>query len=379
VGALYRSIDRDARNTAYSISGNLPRSARELEPEAIFDGRFADPTAAFFRVTPLSAGGSYQASDRLVAGYAMLQFFLTSKLELLGGARVERSDVTVTTEPTVGAPVTTEPRYTDVLPSLALNYRLSETQTVRLSASQTLSRPEYRELSPVQYREVIGGENVLGNPDLARALIQNFDTRWEWYPNPTEVISVALFAKRFDHPIERVYLATSGTRIVSFLNAESGQNYGIELEGRKSLRFLTPALDNFSGHLNATFMHSRVAIGEGLASKLNERRAMVGQAPYVVNAGLTYTSSSGALSATALYNVVGRRIVNASEAPLPDNYEESRQILDLSVRFPVLNGLKAKLDVKNILDHPFEVTQGTVIRDYYRTGRTVSVGLSWQR
>ncbi|MBL8985412.1 MAG: TonB-dependent receptor [Gemmatimonadetes bacterium] len=378
VGGLYRRADRDADNRSYSIAATLPDAARELAPEAIFDGRFSGPGQSYFRVTPLSAGGTYTAQDRQVAGYLMVQYFLSSRLELLGGARVERSEVDVTTEPTVGAPVSTRPRYTDVLPSLALNFRMTETQTLRLAATQTLSRPEYRELSPVQYREVIGGENILGNADLKRALIRNFDARWEWYPNPAEVISVGVFAKRFSDPIERVYLATSGTRIVSFLNAESGANYGVEVEARKNLRFLSARLVNFSGHFNGTVMRSRIRIGDGLSSRLNDERAMVGQAPYVINTGLTYTSGSGAFSATALYNVVGRRIVNAAEAPLPDVYEKPRHLVDLAVRFPVLAGLRGKFDVKNLFDAAFEIEQGTVTREYYRTGRVLSVGLSWQ-
>jgi len=105
---------------------------------------------------------------------------------------------------------------------------------------------------------------------------------------------------------------------------------------------------------------------------------MVGQAPYVINTGLTYTSGSGAFSATALYNVVGRRIVNAAEAPLPDVYEKPRHLVDLAVRFPVLAGLRGKFDVKNLFDAAFEIEQGTVTREYYRTGRVLSVGLSWQ-
>ena len=379
-GGLYRTTDRVADNRAYSISSSLPRSARELEAEAIFDGRFAAPGDTWFSLTPLAQGGSYDAADRVAAGYAMVQLFLTDRLELVGGARLERSTVEVTTQPTVGAPVTARPRYTDVLPSLAFNYRLSETQTLRLSGSQTVSRPEYRELAPVMYREVIGGENVLGNPDLERALVQNVDLRWEWYPTPAEAVSVALFGKRFDHPIERVYLATSGTRIVSFLNAESGRNYGVELEARKNLGFLATGLVPFSAHVNGTLMHSRITIGSSSAgaSRINDERAMVGQAPYVVNGGLTWTSAGGGASATVLYNVVGRRIVSASEFPLPDVYEAPRHLLDVSARFPILPGLKGKLDLRNVLDAPFEVRQGTVIRERFRLGRIASVGLTWE-
>ena len=93
-----------------------------------------------------------------------------------------------------------------MLPALALNYQLHRDQILRLSASQTLSRPEYREIANVSSFEPIGGIITFGNPNLQRALIQNYDARWEWYPRPGEVLSVGVFAKRFEDPIERVFV-----------------------------------------------------------------------------------------------------------------------------------------------------------------------------
>jgi outer membrane receptor protein involved in Fe transport len=175
-----------------------------------------------------------------------------------------------------------------------------------------------------------------------------------------------------------VYLATSGTRAVTFLNAESARNYGVELEARKNLGVLGGALLPFTAHVNGTVMHSRITIGGEGTSRVSDERAMVGQAPYVVNGGLTWTAPSGAASATVLYNVVGRRIVSASEFPLPDTYEQPRHLLDFSARFPIIHGLKGKLDLKNLLDSPYEVLQGSVVREKFRAGRVVSAGLSWQ-
>jgi hypothetical protein len=378
VGGLFRSTERDADNDAYSISGTLDRQSQELAPEQIFDGRFAEPADAVFRITPLSQGGSYAATDRLASGYAMLSFFLSSKLEVVGGARIENSRVEVTTQPTIGNPVTTAPEYTDILPALAVNYNLSEKHILRLAASQTLSRPEYRELAPVQYREVIGAENVLGNPDLKRALIQNYDLRWEFYPSPAEVFSIGVFAKRFESPIEQVYLGTSGTRLISFVNAESGRNYGIELEARKNLGTFSEALLPFSVFANATVMESQVTIGDGSGvSQLDSERAMVGQAPYVFNGGISYLSMNGKWSLTALYNVVGRRIAGVGEAPLPNVYEEVRPSFDVSLRFPVIGGLRGKLDAENLLDASTKLTQGDVTKSQYYSGRKFGIGLTW--
>jgi TonB-dependent receptor len=378
-GALYRTTSRTAQNFAYSIiAPTLSVANRRLSPEQIFDGRFSQPDQSFFQVKPISQGGAYTADDRLLAGYGMIEFGLTSRIRATGGARVEQSEVDVLAEPTVGAAVRSTPSFTDVLPSLALNIALTDNQNLRLSASQTLARPEYRELAEVQYRDVIGAENMRGNPDLVRTLIKNFDVRWELYPASGEVLSVAVFGKLFDDPIERVYLGTSGTKIVTFLNAASATNYGIELEARKRLGFVAEALDNVTGFINGTLMSSEIEIGSAAlgTSKVSDKRPMVGQSPYVVNAGLTYTTVSGATSVTALYNIFGERVVSAAVVPLPDVYEQARSQLDLSLRFPVVANFSAKLDVKNLLDAPYEVTQGTVLREYYRAGRVINAGFS---
>ena len=380
LGGVVRATNRDANNEAFSIStSRLDQASREMAPEQIFDGRYSDTADNVFRVSPLSQGGSYDAEDRLAAGYAMLEFSFGERIRLIGGARVEQSTVRVTAQPAIGSAFVTEPSYTDVLPALSANIRLTGQQNLRLSASQTLARPEYRELAGIQYREVLGGDNVIGNPDLKRTLIQNLDARWEWYPSAGEVLSLGLFAKNFDNPIERVYLATSGTRIVKFVNAKRARNYGAEIELRKNLGSLTGALEPFTLFTNATVMKSDITIGTTEASKTNDQRAMVGQAPYVVNAGLTWATTSGTTSATLLYNVVGRRIESAAEAPLPDIYEEARNVFDLSLRLALTGAISAKMDARNLLDEPYKVTQGSVMREYYRAGRTISVGLSWTR
>jgi hypothetical protein len=52
--------------------------------------------------------------------------------------------------------------------------------------------------------------------------------------------------------------------------------------------------------------------------------------------------------------------------------------LDLSLRFPLPGGLDGKLDLKNLLDSPYELIQGETIRQYHRTGRSASLGLTWR-
>lgn len=381
IGALYRSTTRDATNRAFSIALLRPlnEADRPLTPEQLFDGRFTQGSDDNFRISPIAQGGSYDATDRLSAGYGMLTAELGRSLELIGGARVEHSKVRVSSRSTAGEPSVATPSYTDVLPSLALNYRAGADVNIRLSATQTLSRPEYRELSPILFREVIGGDNVKGNPDLKRALIRNFDLRWEWYPRGGEVLSVALFAKNFIDPIERVYTGTSGTRIITYANAKGADNYGVELEARKGLDVFGSWLQSFTAFANATIMKSKIRIDLAGGSVTNAERKMVGQAPYVLNAGLTWRHPSADASATLLFNRVGERISEAGEVPLPDIVEQPRNVLDASVAFPLFGGLAGRADVKNLLDADYRITQGGVVREGYRAGRVFSVGFSWRQ
>jgi outer membrane receptor protein involved in Fe transport len=378
-GGLYRSTDRAATNAVYSVQGfGLDNAQRRLAPEAIFDGRFTQPGSGALRLVPLAQGGSYEASDRLAAAYLMANWQISPKVNVITGARYERSDVEVIASPTIGPAVTTRPKFNDILPSFALTYKATENQNVRFSVSQTLARPEYRELAPLQFRDVLGGDNYLGNASLVRALIKNVDLRWEWFPTRSEVFSVSLFGKQFENPIERIYLGTSGTRIVSYQNARRANNVGVELEARTGLGKLASALENVSLFTNATFMQSKISLRQGLASVTNANRAMVGQAPYMVNAGATWTTASGSTSATLLYNTVGARITDAGEVPLPDVKELPRNVVDFSLRFPVAGNFSGRFDAKNLLDAKYRLEQGPVTREEYRVGRTVSLGFNWQ-
>lgn len=252
-------------------------------------------------------------------------------------------------------------------------------QSLRLSLSRTLARPEYRELSPIASRDVIGGDNVEGDPNLERTRIANADLRWEWYPSSGELVSVAVFAKQFDKPIERVYRPVgSGARTVFYLNADGADNYGVELELRKSLAMFANALEPLTAFTNVTVMESKIKLGETTASATNRNRRMVGQAPYVINAGLTYAPLRSATSATLLLNRIGERIDAAGDQPLPDVIDKPRTVLDFSLRFPIVSSFSGRFDMRNLLDDPYETVQGSVTRDSYKTGRLFQLGFVWR-
>lgn len=379
VGGAYRHSERDSDSRAYDLR-NFGLTDAELRqaPEVLFSD--ANALAGKLFLSANTNGGQYTANDHVAAGFAQLEVPLTSRLKLITGARIEQWELDLQTLAVDGTEAPHVNRdITDILPAATLNYQLTENQQLRLSASQTVSRPEYRELSSVPTFDILGGLTVRGNEQLKRSLVQNYDARWEWYPNPGEAVSIGLFAKHFSAPIERVLVAETGASSLKYVNADGANNYGVELEVRKGLALISPSLANFTVFSNATLMHSEITPGNDSISALTSaHRPMYGQANYVVNAGLSWINGTGQWSATALYNVVGRRIAQTGQLPLADAYDEARHVVDASFQFPLFSQITMRLDGKNLLNAPYRMTQGDVLRQRYKTGRIFGLGLAWR-
>ena len=63
---------------------------------------------------------------------------------------------------------------------------------------------------------------------------------------------------------------------------------------------------------------------------------------------------------------------------LPDVIELPRNVLDFSVRQSLASNVVLRFDMKNLFDAPFDVAQGTVTREFYRTGRAVNLAFQWR-
>jgi len=379
-GGYFRTTERSAAAPIYAFISRANESVRAQGADVIFGEAQACASCSNINVQPIGQAGSYTADDRTVAAYAMTDFGLTSRIRVITGARYEQARINVLSSTQGGFTAAANLDNGDILPSLLVNTKITESQNLRFGITRTLARPEYRELAPVTFRDVLGGVSVTGNDKLVRALIDNVDLRWELFPNPGEVVSIGVFAKQFDRPIERLESATSGAYQARFQNALDATNYGVELELRKQMGFLGNWAAPFTAFTNATVMRSKVSLDTlQLISVTDRTRRLVGQAPYVFNAGLTYSNMSGSANATILYNVVGERIFAAGVAPLPNILEMPRHVVDLALRFPVMGSLSGRIDARNLLDARYRFMQGNLEREGFNAGRSLSVGFSWRQ
>jgi outer membrane receptor protein involved in Fe transport len=108
-----------------SLGGIGRHRIRVGGPEEFFDGRYSENGEGNFLLSRDRSGGNYTAEDRISAGYVMADVAIGSRLRVVGGARLEHSDLKLDYESQVGAAGTARPSYSDVLPSLSLSLDLT--------------------------------------------------------------------------------------------------------------------------------------------------------------------------------------------------------------------------------------------------------------
>lgn len=331
---------------------------------------------------------SYSATENLAAAYFMAEipFFIGNhKLRFIGGARFEasfqnlRSFYPITTSNSDSTFV--DNTYLDLLPSINFIYELQSDMNLRFSVSRTLTRPSLREYAPFTFYDFQFQGDVTGNPFLVRSLIWNYDTRWEWFPNPGEVLSIGVFYKQFENAIEETIIPTSSNFKKTYVNAQGiAYNYGIEFEVRKNLGFIASWLNYFSLSGNLALINSKITVQQVDETDI---RSMWGQSPYSLNLALIFNQPDWGTSANVSYNIFGRRIIQVAdigryEFAEPHVYELPRNVIDFSINQSISNNIEIKFIAKDILNEDLIWKQGNKIVLSNIKGRTFSLSFGYK-
>lgn len=321
----------------------------------------------------------YLANTILNAAYLQFDNQFGQNLRVIWGVRMEDYDQLV------GSVKSSDPRYNytqvrDFLPGVNATLKLNQQTNLRLSASQTVVRPEFRELSTFQYYDFELNAAVQGLPTLQRTKISNLDLRYELYPKTGEVFTLGAFYKHFENPIEMIYnFGSGGASVFNFANPQSADAYGAEIEFRKKLDF-SNALKNFTFQANGSYIYSRVK-----DANLALDRPLQGQSPFLINMSLMYDLEKSGLTATLLYNQIGKRVTYVGSQDQPDIYESSRPVFDFQITKKLAgNKAELRLNVQDILNRTLYFYQNadgnTTLdrsKDPFRlsrqTGTTISV------
>jgi len=388
--ATYKQRDYTIRDFQLNIRG-IPLSgnpdelfyAENLWPYQGNAGQGTTYEAPFIPVNP----NEFKADNQNMGIYAMIEISPAQRLKTVIGLRAEKYLQHYTGQDQLGNHVLDHALVLDDLdffPALNLIYALTKRQNLRLSYSRTIARPSFKELSYAEIFDPITGRVFIGglfrdandfsgieywDGHLQSTGIQNVDLRWEWFGQMGSMLSVSGYYKYFKKPIEIVQYATQ-TGAFQPRNVGDGQLVGLELEVRRDLGWLMSSLKRFSIMANITGTYSRIKLSKTeyesrvenarTGQTIDEYRSMAGQAPVIVNAGLSYDGGeSGFLKgfeAGIYYNVQGRTLEVVGIVDRPDIYSRAFHSLNLNVNkaFGPEKRLQLGLKVENLLNESKE-------------------------
>lgn len=359
------------------------------------------------------------SEETVTAGYVMASAQFGDKLEVIGGVRVEHTEVenefysfqsfdAVLADSTpyqddyidTVTQGSTDSSYTNWLPSLHFNYRHSDRLVARGAIWTSIARPSFEDITA---RESISGEvevdatgNFLryredtisisrGNPGLEPAESVNFDLGFEYYSPNGGLVSANVFYKDITNFIFSDF-ASSGDVPTEFeglqlsygttRNGGDAEIYGFELAAVQQFTALPAPFDGFGVAGNFTYQQSNADPGDDWRPDVDFINAPETQ----YNAQIFYERDG--LDARLAYQYTDRFIEDLR------NYGVNKWIhdwdrLDFQMRYTFDMGLTVRGEVQNILDgHNYWAIRGekgdTFQKDYVENGRTFYLGVDYR-
>lgn len=377
-GLSWKDKRRDYAGTRfyYDLSKLSPEIDDPLNPDFLGFGNVADGSLTINRQK--QPKDSYEAGNRIYAGYLSLDLQATPLLLINAGVRYEASQQWVRYYNDQSIRERRDLDKYDLFPALNIRYSLADEQQLRLAASRTITRPSFIEMAPFLYQESYGSVQLRGNEALQNSYNYNLDLRYELLNRRGDMISVTGYYKYLDEPIERVQMLAGGAAVHTFRNADNGMAAGVEIELRKTL------VRDLRLGINGTYMYTNVKLPEG-GVYTNKERALQGASPYLLNADLTWTPRFGGerqLNLALLYNLQGPRIQAVGISGLGDVTQRPVHTLNFSAayRFSARAELKMQLtDLLNralVFEQEVPQTNRTVEVERYRRGTGFEIGLN---
>ena len=237
---------------------------------------------------------NFNLIEKVGAGYAMNSINL-GRFRVVGGLRFEHTgerDNGNTSGP-LGALITRNGSYLDVLPSASVRYGFTPSSGLRLAYSRGLSRPQFADL--VSFATIAPGgvrtTSTVGNPNLKAEHADNFDVLYEQLLPRTGLLQGGFFYKRLTNPILPVQTNIGTTANPNFQtqpqNVGSAYVLGLEVSFEQRFSYLPGALNGLGLSANYSYTKSRVSGAEAALSR-SDSPALLRQAPHTWNISPTY-------------------------------------------------------------------------------------------
>jgi len=320
---------------------------------------------------------NFNADERIMGGYAMLEQKVGRSLDVIAGARVENTRVDYegfeyiddddTFSPTQGTK-----EYTNVFPSIIAAYRLTARANIRAAWTNTIARPNYYDLVPYRIVNLGDSELEIGNPDLEPTRSMNFDLMYEHFFPSVGVLSGGVFYKdiqdfifgyTLDDAVDPVTGATFSA-ITQPANGGSASILGFEVAVQRALPL------GFGIYANYTFNESSVD-GLPIPGRETEDLPLPGTSRHTANGSLSFDASRLSLRASVNYQDAFVDPGEVGNEAFFDRYYDTAITVDLNGEVVVTPALRVFFEVNNLTDQPLRYYQGVEDRlmqeEFYST------------
>lgn len=342
-----------------------------------------------------NANDAYEGEHRIGATYVSAEFNVTENFKTVLGLRTELFNSYYTGQNNVS-------QFNreliidkfDLFPSANLIYALNDNSNLRTSYSRTTARPSFKEASLAQIFDPITNRLFIGNLNLVPTYVNNFDLRYEFFGDDSQMFAVSGFYKDFKDPIEQAFFLEAPTQL-TVDNLGNAKVYGAEIEFRQRLGFISEGLNNLKLNVNASIIKSELTMSEDEFQGRNSAkrdgevidrvRDLQGQAPHLINVGFDYNNSDSGLQAGIFYNVQGSTLEIVGIGLVPDVYTQPFNSLNFTFSKAFGEKKNSSIDFKvtNLLDDDklseFESFQATnQLYSLRQPGREFSLGYSFK-
>ncbi|MBB4657627.1 TonB-dependent receptor domain-containing protein [Parvularcula dongshanensis] len=333
-GGGYTDSSRSTQRRDFEFRGDFPDEVQLSRPDLIFSDPVMGLSGPFLllnssRGFPDNFDGSLEVASAYVSAEAEFGPYVRAS----GGVRFEDGSQDVSTF------VTDEENSLQTFPAIEEDYFLPAVTVtwnplddfqLRGAYSKTITRPQFRELGPSIFIDPDTDVAFFGNPYLVNSEIDNFDLRAEYYFGTGQFVTVGLFYKDIQNPIEETITTQGNVFRTTFVNAPSAELWGVELEFEKTfdLYELTGGSPFGEGKeivfkTNYTYTDAQVSndgevtvartSGQGItpntrdaANNILDESPLTGQSEHLFNFQLGVRTDNGA-SATILANYASER------------------------------------------------------------------------
>jgi len=373
-GGLLRDKNRDNFYNSYSLNPTVGEVYTTIN-SAVF---IFNPTSSG---VPSISGNNYTFKEKVTAGYVQGKWQLSSKLEILGGVRVENTNQHYETELSKDVDAKSGTiKYTDVLPSVQLKYALSKNQNLRLAYYRALARPAFAELIP----DGPDGEffKERGDPaNLEHTVADNIDLRYELYSKSADQVLLGVFYKNIQDPIEisAVKPLNVNSLYLQPVNVGKATNYGFEA-------VVTKFFGVFGISANYTFTKSSISndhmiysyrndAGAIVSKQVSETRPLQGQSNHIGNLSLIYKSPKIGLDIQTALVYTGQRISFISPYLGLHYWQSPTTQLDISFEKRIIKKLTVYGKINNLTNAAFELSLHQSYNAYLKSSGSRALAL----